>query len=484
MTVRRRNDYTRRETLGMTLAGVLGGMEIVRGVGGDAPVYAVPGAGQDASPPIKTRMLWTWDHSTEWLLNRPGAQTIGACNTYSRTEEWFEADYTRLLEYCGRHHIDAVVVWGLLRDHHGGLESVKQLCEVAAKNKVRLLCGVGLCSYGGVYYEGDSPFSLDLRLQTYPEFKAMTAAGRPHEYRARVYGSKMFYHACPSRKENQEYIAESLKWLFKNLPLSGVQIESGDTGVCECKLCRDRRVHPVGKFSWEDMALLYPIAVEAVREIRPDAWILCETYSHPQPHTAGPEHPKFGDGKPAWADECLAKFPDDVFVEWVYDRMGKDAQPRVWTKEGDLDTRRHRHIMRAHFSTYWTGIRGELAIDSIAQMVQESIKHGAEATSLFGEVSAFYAGAALNYLALENLGSIANPHADVGIFMRDVAGPLLGGEQYAHDFLKYSKLKGQPDRIPAALNDIYKRCGSLPSEAARRWAWLGNFLAACADSPV
>jgi hypothetical protein len=25
------------------------------------------------SGPIKTRMFWTWDHSTEWALNRPGA---------------------------------------------------------------------------------------------------------------------------------------------------------------------------------------------------------------------------------------------------------------------------------------------------------------------------------------------------------------------------------------------------------------------------
>jgi len=195
-------------------------------------------------------MFWTWDHSTEWLLNRPGAQTIGACNYYSRTQEWFEGDYTRLLEYCGRHHIDAVVVWGLLRDHHGGTESAKRLCEVAARSGVRLLCGVGLCAYGGVYYEGESPYSLDLRLQKHPELKAVNASGEPLEFRARVYGNRTFYHACPSRKENQEHIAESLQWLFKNVPLGGVQIESGDTGVCQCRACRDRRRYPVGQFSW------------------------------------------------------------------------------------------------------------------------------------------------------------------------------------------------------------------------------------------
>src|SRR6059036_1746993 len=36
---------------------------------------------------------------------------------------------------------------------------------------------------------------------------------------------------CPSRKENQDYTAESLRWLFRNLDLGGVQIETGDYGV-------------------------------------------------------------------------------------------------------------------------------------------------------------------------------------------------------------------------------------------------------------
>ena len=27
-----------------------------------------------SDPPIRTRLFWTWDHSTEWALNRSGAQ--------------------------------------------------------------------------------------------------------------------------------------------------------------------------------------------------------------------------------------------------------------------------------------------------------------------------------------------------------------------------------------------------------------------------
>lgn len=485
MNTQPHHKISRREALRLSVGGTLATMGAVHSFAQNTDTSAAPKAAPRAEPgesgnaPIKTRMFWTWDHATEWMLNLPGAQTIGANNYYSRTTEWFEGDYTRLLEFCGHHHIDAVIVWGLLRDHHGGVESAKRLCEVAAKNKVRLLCGVGLNAYGGVYYEGDSPYSLDLRLQKHPELKAVRESGEPLEFRSRVYGNKTFYHACPSRKENQDYIVESLQWLFKTVPLDGAQIEAGDTGVCHCKLCKERRRYPTGNFSWEDLALLQPMAVRAIREVKPDAWICCETYSHPEPHK-GDDHPEFGGGKTAWADECLAKLPDGVFIEWVYDKLSKKSARQKWTDAGNLDNTRFRHIMRAHFSTYWGNIRGELAIEEIATMVQECIAHGADCSSLFGEVSPFQTGAELNYLALENLGSSANPKADLNIFLRDVAGPLLGGEEHARDFLKFSKLKKKPKQTAEALKDIYRRCGSLPPEAARRWAWLGNFLASFA----
>ncbi len=479
----RRRAFTRRDTLRLSLGSALATMGTAGSA--DAAPATAPASSADSGPapdPVRTRMLWTWDHSTEWLLNHPGAQTIGAANHYSRTTEWFLEDFTRLLEYCGRHHIDAVVVWGLLRDHHGGLESAKRLCDIAEKNGVRLLCGAGLCAYGGVYYEGDSPYSLDLLLKKKPELKALNETGGPLEFSARVYGAKTFYHACPSRREMHEHIADSLRWLFQNLPLAGVQIESGDTGVCHCKACGERRHHPVGRFSWEDMALLYPIAIEAVRSVKPDAWICCETYSHPEPYQGPEPHPGFSDGRTAWADACLDRIPEGVFIQWVYDQLGKGKPLRVWTQGGNLDARRHRHIMRAHFSTYWTGLRGEPAVEAIARMVQDSTAHGSDAICLFGEVSPFHTGAELNYGALENFGSAVNPNANLDVFLRDVAAPLLGGESQARDWLRLAGMRREKTSIPPALEEIYKRCGSLPPAAARRWAWLATFLASCLEA--
>ena len=103
---------------------------------------------------------------------------MGASNYYSRTPEAFLEDYSRLLIWCGKHHYNGVVVWGLLRDCHGGVEAAKKLCDVANEAGVRLLCGVGLNAYGGVYYEGDSPYSLEQHLIKQPDLYATALDGQ------------------------------------------------------------------------------------------------------------------------------------------------------------------------------------------------------------------------------------------------------------------------------------------------------------------
>ena len=245
--------YTRRQMLQVSAATVVSAVAPLRSIASDGFLET-----PKEEPAIKTRMFWTWDHSTEWALNVSGAQTTGASNEYTRPKGAFLKDYTSLLEWCSHHNVDAVVVWGLLRDSHGGLDAAKRLADVASKQGVRLLCGVGLNAYGGVYYQGNSAYSLDRHLEANPELSALD-----------LHGNRMPYRACPSRPQNHEFIAGSLRWLFTNLPLGGVQMETGDYGVCRCGLCEKRRRHPVSAFSWEDMALMYPLAAEAIRSVSP-----------------------------------------------------------------------------------------------------------------------------------------------------------------------------------------------------------------------
>ena len=466
--------FNRRDILKASLAGAASviGKHVATGSEGGPTESTSQGT-------IRTRFFWTWDHSTEWVLNVGGAQTLGASNLYGRTNETFLEDYIRLLRWCSQHGIDAVVVWGLLRDSHGGIDSARRLCDVAANLGVRLLAGVGLNAYGGVYYEGSSPYCLKVHLEEHPELYGQNEAGHKMVYNFGVFGPNASHHACPSQHANQDFVRESLRWLFTTLPqLGGVQIEAGDTGVCQCRLCRDRRQHPASGFSWDDMAMMYPIAAEAIRAVAPEAWIVCETYSHPEPYAKDDQMPSFGEGKPVWADACLAQFPTDVFVQWVCDGYIAPQSKQDWTAAGHVSNERFRHIMCAHMGTYWGRYRGELAIDWISEMVKRSTAAGFDAISMFGEVSPFHTGAELNYLALANYGSSGNPEADVAVFLRDVAGPLLGGETAAHDYVKSARSVDDRAKISDTIRQIMVRLPELPLDAARRWLWLANFLSA------
>ncbi len=422
--------------------------------------------------PVKTRLFWTWDHSTEWLLNKPGMQNMGASNYYSRTPEAFLEDYSRLLVWCGKHHFDGVVVWGLLRDCHGGVEAAKKLCDVANEAGVRLLCGVGLNAYGGVYYEGDSPYSLEQHLLKQPELYAKFEDGRTMVFDFGIAGRRLSHHACPSRKENQEFAVESLQWLFKTLPgLGGVQMETGDTGFCRCELCQARREHPEpgAPQSWDDMALMYPMATAAIKSVSPEAYLLLETYTHPMR--------AFGEEVPEWIGDTVRGFPAGTVVQWVSDGYVEPKAHNPWTDAGMVSNERYGNVIRSHMATTWMYQRREVAVDWLADMVSRSMAHGFDGVSMFGEDSPFHAGAELNYLALEHYGSPANPTADLDLFLDEVAAPLLGGEELARRYLAIARLQTQPELIAEALVEVGQIAGKLAPDQARRWLWLGNFLA-------
>jgi hypothetical protein len=465
---------------------VAGSAMVAGGLARGAAAAPAPG---DRTPPeegsdpmaatVTSRFLWTWDHCTTWALNRAGGHDMGASNEYGRTPETFIADYTCLLRWAAERGIDGVVVWGLLRDAHGGADAVHKLCDVARACGVKLLAGIGLNAYGGVYYEGASPWSLENHLIAHPDLYGLRAPGGGKMiFDFGFAGRKPTHHACPSRPENQQFTCDSLRWLFETFALDGVQMEAGDTGVCQCVLCQERRLHPVSGFSLEDMALMYPMAVEAIRSVRPEATVILETYSHPDPYHGPAPAPNFGEGVPPWAAECIARFPEKVHVQWVCDAWVAPRNASTWTDAGRPPTGGGRtHIMRAHFGTYWGRYRDEVCVDWIADMAQESIAHGFEGLSIFGESSPFQTGSELNYLALADYGSAANPQASLGSFLDRVAGPLLGGGDLAHEYLRIARLIDRREEIGAALKRCREVAARLDGRPAQRWTWLANFLA-------
>jgi hypothetical protein len=422
---------------------------------------------------INLRLLWTWDHCAQWTAARAGVHDWGASNEFSGNAEDFVREYSLLLRWCGQHGIDGVVVWGLLRDGHGGVEAAKRLCEVADAAGVKLLAGVGLNAYGGVYYEGASEWSLDQHLNKYPELYARRADGQRHIFQMPGNAPQPFRHACPSRPENMEYCLDGLRWLMETVPLAGVQVESGDTYVCECSLCRERRQNPISSQSWDDMAMFYGPAAEAVWSVRPGATVILETYSHPQPVADGTT-PGFGGGSPPWAPECVAQFPRGAYVQWVADYFSAPRNPVPWTTrapEGFAG-----NIMRAHLATWWMARGEEVAVDWLALLAQQSLAHGFDGLSIFGEKSPFRTGCELNYLALADYGSAANPEADLASFLTRVAAPLLGGPERAMEYLRLARCIAVPADLEGAMAQARRQAAQLSGRQADRWTWLAWYL--------
>ena len=121
--------------------------------------------------------------------------------------------------------------------------------------------------------------------------------------------------------------------------------------------------------------------------------------------------------------------------------------------------------------------RDEVAFDWIADMASKSAAHGIDALSIFGESSPFQAGAELNYLALADYGSAANPNCELGSFLDRVAAPRLGGRERAAKFLEIARLIDQRERIAEALRDARRIAADLDGRPAQRWTWLCNYLA-------
>lgn len=423
--------------------------------------------------PLAPPIWWTWDHSTNWVLNQFGKQTYGASNYYSKEPDSFVEDYARAIRWAARHGIGAICIAGLLRDSHGGIEAARKVAQIGEEEGVRI-CGVaGLVSYGGIYYEGDSQWSLEKFLRENPDCAGVTADGRSLVKDFGVYGPRLTRHGCSSNPKLMAYILRSVEWLFRTIPeLGGLQFETGDTGVCQCEKCRRRRILPADNVSLDDMALYYPKVVETILAAKPDAWAICETYHNFLPKRLS-EPTDFGRGFPPAFMNIFTNIPGKAFFQWVCDEWLKGE----WQEGAEVPLPGYRHIMRAHFGTYWWGSsRHRLEIENIRRMCRLSASSNLYCVSLFGEGAAYNANDEFNYLAQVYFS--AHPVAGINEFIRVEMAPRLGGEERAADYIKRNTEAVNGVISEETFASIAANAGKVDAEARRRWLWLGSYIGA------
>ena len=248
------------------------------------------------------RIWWTWDLRMRWA------------HGFSASAESFVSNYSAAIEAAGRYGVEGIVIWGFLRDSHGGVDAAKQVCEHAESRGVRILPGVGIDAYGGVYYEGDSRYNLDRFLREHPDLAAKKADGEPFTFHWPKTDPHDRWAGCPSQPALMDFYAESLDWVMDTFGLAGFQIEQGDVGLCQCDRCRGRTRTPAAKMPrtcLEDMAArVGPLVARAI-EKRPDAWVLVENYSGLLPSDAARVGP------------FLEAFAEEAFHSWQAYDCGK-----------------------------------------------------------------------------------------------------------------------------------------------------------------
>jgi len=184
---------------------------------------AVPEPQAAKKPPMKV-ILWCWDSRMTWddepdqIHHRMAASTTAF--PYPKRPESYRVGFRRLVDYCAELDVHAVLIWGFLRDAHGGVGAAAELCAYASDRGVAVIPGVGLCFYGGFYFEGDHPFNLDTYLRKHPD-----RASKGH-----IEGSEREEYPVldPSLEANQQWWRDGLEWMIETFRIGGVNFEMGD----------------------------------------------------------------------------------------------------------------------------------------------------------------------------------------------------------------------------------------------------------------
>jgi len=192
-----------------------------------AAVAATMAAGPALAAPKAPRMkvlLWCWDARMTWDDEPDKIATRMAAAEqpfpYLKRAESYTAGFRRLVDYCAKTGIHGVIVWGFLRDAHGGVKAAQDLAKYAADRGVAILPGVGLCSYGGYYFDGDHRFNLGTYLRKHPD-RISTAyeSGGKREVTPVL---------DPSLKANRTWWRDGLEWMLEHFAIGGIDYEMGD----------------------------------------------------------------------------------------------------------------------------------------------------------------------------------------------------------------------------------------------------------------
>lgn len=417
----------RVEVRGGPFSGVIGAVEAVLVPALRRGVELAAGRTVDR-PALEHRTFWTWDHSSNWDLTQIGAQETGVFNPYGKPPAGFVRDYSAMVDFCSRHRIGAIVVYGFLRDSHGGIEAAAELCRYANERGVRIVPGIAIGAYGGVYWEGEHPANLATWLRREPEHAASLHRSVGFSIDDLAFPlsfprSDYTLAACPSDPATLAWMRDSVAWLAETFEIGGLNVESGDYGVCGCDRCIARRGVVTGEsWSHDDLVANFPPVAQAAIAARDDLWITCELQWD---NLLDPDEHRH------------AGLPDGPIYQHTANRRYLDRVERELTREHVASLPYRRSALRLHLGSQWNGDdrteRYAFVAEDFARAARIAHSSGMQGLTVWGEASPYAGATELNYRALSYFG-LRGADAAWSDFESDVLHPLLGGAEGANAY--------------------------------------------------
>ena len=436
--------------------------------------------------------FWTWDHSTNWVLDDPGMLNFGCHNKYLKAPETFLEDYRRLTDFAAGLGVKGILIWGFLRDSHGGIDYSKRVADYAASKGVAIMPGIGTTWYGGIYYEGDHPYNIETFAAKNPDARSVDAKG----------GSSG-HGACPTHPAFLNWLQDGIRWLFREFAIGGANLENGDFMVC----CEPRcKAH---KANWPKddpdffrlQALSYQPALEAIEDQLRDKLVTWATYTGflPGKDPEGISHRFMDCQRPAMID----RLPPQGIGQWTITEMvSRDALPlTTYLDDGApkaaFDNPRWPNGVRPpsaravgflHQASQWNWIpRYEQAVSSIKEGCLRAYRSGLEGVSIHGEVTSRHIPWALNYLAFSHF--IHYPEDSLRDFGAKTLGQVLGDEDQGEAFVELLAHWDAGDLTEEQKKDIGRRQGSSRGAVVggdgldrwRFWDWLDRVASGTPD---
>ncbi|MBI4578635.1 MAG: hypothetical protein HY718_02980 [Planctomycetes bacterium] len=442
-------------------------------------------------PALPYSYFWTWDHSTNWMLDDPGVLNFGCGNRYLKRPETYIEDYRRLTDMAAGLGIKGIIIWGFLRDAHGGIESAKRVADYAASKGIAIKPGLGTNWYGGVYYEGEHPYNIETFVRKNPDARILDENGKPQD------GG-----VCPTHPAFVNWLQEGVRWLFREFSVGGANLENGDFVVCHCPRCREQRAQAPKdepEFWWHQY-LGYNPALRAIEGQLKDKFVTWATYKGFVPGSGQTlKHAYMECQRPAVVD----RLPADGLCQWTLSSMvrqkalplttflDKGVPEEALSSEGwpaDVKPPTKRSVGFIHQGSQWSHVpRYVNIVSTIKEGCLRAYRAGLEGVSIHGEVSSMHVPWALSYLAFSHF--VHWPEDTLRQWGRKTLAQVLGSEDEGEAFAELFAHWDAGDLTDEQKNDLRRRANSLRNQVAagkdlgrwRFWYWLSAVIAGQQD---